>query len=168
MLGLELCPFAGPVLRDGSLRIVVSEASAPEGQLQAFLSELDKLQSAAEDAISTTLLVLEKGPVDFAAFLDLLDDANRLIDEAGLRGHLQIAHFHPAYQFEGEPPDGLSHYTNRSPLPTLHLLRESALERVLASYPDPEGIPARNIARLEAMGRGAVESLWEGFRPGGC
>ena len=130
------------------------------GWLQGFLEELDHLQRSPEREISTTLLVLERGPEDFDDFLSLVDNANDLLDEAGLRGHVQLAHFHPRYRFAAEPAEALSHYTNRSPLPTLHLLRESTLSRVLANYPAPEAIPARNIARLEALGRDRVRALW--------
>jgi hypothetical protein len=157
---MELCPFAGPVLRDNSLRIEVCDAADTEGQLRAFLRELDRLQHAGESALSTTLLVLENGPRGFEEFLALVEAADALLDDAGLRGVIQLAHFHPDYRFAGEPENALSHYTNRSPLPTIHLLREAMLSRLLAAYPDPENIPVRNIARLEALGRGRVEARW--------
>jgi hypothetical protein len=163
VLALELCPFAAPVVKDRSLRIAVSrEADAP-GQLRDFLGELDRLQGAGETEISTTLLVFERGPGDFDAFLGLLEQARALLEEAGLDGLVQLASFHPRYLFDGEPVDALSHYTNRSPLPVLHLLRESVLTRVLSQYPDPEAIPRRNISRLEDIGREAVEKLWGSF-----
>ena len=113
-----------------------------------------------ESKVATTLLVLADGPAEFPGFLELVDAAQRLIGEAGLEGIIQLAHFHPAYLFAGEPADDLSHFTNRSPLPVLHLLRESMLTRVLASYPDPGGIPGRNIASLQELGREEVERRW--------
>lgn len=161
VLALELCPFAGPVVRDESLRIAVSNAAEPETQLQDFLQELDLIQGSSEEAISTTLLVLAQGPAEFEDFLDLIENAQSLLERAGLEGVVQLAHFHPHYLFAGEPEDGLSHFTNRAPLPTLHLIRESMMSRVLESFPNPEAIPARNIARLDEMGRAAVEQRWQ-------
>ena len=161
MLDLELCPFAAPVLRDSSLRIAVSAADTTAGQLADYLAELDRLQAAEESAIATTLLVFEHGPPDFVDFLGLVEAAEDLLEEAGLAGTIQLAHFHPAYRFAGEPVDSLSHFTNRSPLPVIHLLREAMLTRVLSSYPDPESIPRRNIERLEALGREAVIARWQ-------
>jgi len=161
VLALELCPFAAPVIRDSSLRIAVSAGETLEQQLRDFLLELDLLQGCDESKISTTLLVFDPGPEDFETFLDLLEQAQGLLDAAGLEGLVQLASFHPHYRFAGEPADALSNFTNRSPRPVLHLLRESMLTRVLAQYPDAEDIPHRNIARLEAMGREAVEKLWK-------
>ncbi len=163
VLALELCPFAGPVVADSSLRVAVSSAADREQQVQDFLLELDRLQGSSEAEISTTLLVFDTGCRDFHAFLDLLDEANALLETAGLAGLVQLASFHPRYRFEGEPDDALSHYTNRSPFPTLHLLREAMVTRVLASYPDPAAIPVRNIARLESLGIEGVRELWADY-----
>jgi len=160
VLGLELCPFAAPVVDAGSLRIAASDAANPQSQLQAFLLELDRLQSADEDSIATTLLVLEQGPADFQAFMTLVDAAQELLEEAGLDELFQLAHFHPAYLFDGESPEGVSHLTNRSPLPVIHLLRESMLTRVLGSDPDAASIPDRNIARLESLSRQELQRRW--------
>ena len=148
-------------MRDNSLRIAVSPAPEPAEQLRDFLAELDFMQQVTEAEASTSLLVLSQGPGDFDAFMALVHDADDLLDAAGLRGVFQLAHFHPRYQFHGEAPQSLSHFTNRSPLPVLHLLRESTLTRVLEGYPNPEEIPGRNIERLEALGRDAVLSLWK-------
>lgn len=163
VLALDLCPFAAPVLHDEGLRIAVSTASDPVAQLRDFLLELDYLQEHSDVVVATTLLVLADGPTEFPDFLDLVDGAEQLIDEAGLEGIIQLAHFHPAYLFAGEPADDISHYTNRSPLPVLHLLRESMLTRVLASFPDPAGIPGRNTATLRELGREEVKRRWAGL-----
>ena len=160
VLALDLCPFAAPVLRDKGLRIAVCSAADPAQQLRDFLFELDYLQEKPESEVATTLLVLARGPAEFTAFLELLDAAQQLVAEAGLEGIIQLAHFHPAYLFASEPAADISHFTNRSPLPTLHLLRESMLTRVLASFPDPAGIPRRNIDTLRALGRDEVERRW--------
>jgi hypothetical protein len=164
VLALDLCPFAAPVLRDRSLRIAVSEALDSRGQLQDFLFELDYLQQRSESEVSTTLLVLSRGPADFENFLGLLEAAQQLLLDAGLEGVVQLAHFHPAYRFAGEDLNDLSHFTNRSPLPVLHLLRESMMTRVLAAYPDPAEIPRRNMETLRELGREGVERLWASLR----
>jgi hypothetical protein len=161
VLALELCPFAAPVIKDQSLRIAISEATTAEPQLRDLLAELDLLQSSDEAEISTTLLVFAAGLDDFEEFLDLLEQGQALLEDSGLAGLVQLASFHPHYCFEGEPAAALSNYTSRSPLPVLHLLRESQLTRVLEQYPDPAAIPQRNIARLDAMGREAIEALWD-------
>ena len=166
MLALDLCPFAAPVLRDETLRIAVASARHPAQQLEAFLKELDLLQQADECAISTTLLVYENGPAQFTEFLALVESADAMLDELNLRGIFQIAHFHPDYCFAGEPRTALSHYTNRSPLPTIHLLREAAVTRLVANYPEPETIPQRNIAKLESQGREAVLARWRTLHSG--
>lgn len=160
VLALELCPFAAPVVRDNSLRIAESTAADAEGCLRDFLSELDWIQSHTETEISTTLLAFSAALVEFEDYLDFLDRAQQLLEEAALEGQFQLASFHPQYQFESEPAGSLGNYTNRSPLPVVHILREGMMSRVLASYPDPEAIPGRNIERLEAMGNSAVRTLW--------
>jgi hypothetical protein len=161
VLALELCPFAAPVVRDGSLRIAISDAVEPAAQLRDFLLELDRLQSSPEQEISTTLLAFSQQPQNFDDFLDLVGEAQALLEESGLEGLVQLAHFHPLYQFANEAADGLSHYSNRSPLPIIHLIRESMLTRVLTAIPDPAEIPRANMARLEAMGRDEVQRRWQ-------
>ena len=163
VLALELCPFAAPVLRDQSLRIAVCEAVEPEQQLQHFLLELDRLQGSEETELSTTLLAFAKGPEAFEDFLDLVEQAQLLLEQAQLKGLVQLAHFHPLYQFANEPEGDPSHYTNRSPLPVIHLLRESMMSRAIEAYPDPEAIPGRNIDRLRALGIAEIERRWSGI-----
>lgn len=160
VLALELCPFAAPVLRDQSLRIAVCEAAETERQLQYFLAELDRLQASEEADISTTLLVFANGPAAFEDFLELVEQTQLLLEQVQLKGLVQLAHFHPQYRFANEPEGDPSHYTNRSPLPVIHLLRESMMGRVIEAYPDPEEIPGRNIARLRALGLEDVERRW--------
>ncbi len=157
MVGLNLCPFARPLVHGPGLRIAVCTADDSEQgvqQMQAFvLRELDLLQGSSEDDIATTLLAFTGGLERFDDYLDFLDEANVLLEAAGLEGVVQLASFHPEYQFAGEPPDAASHYSNRAPLPVIHLLREAMLERALAAWPEPEKIPQANIARLNSMGR---------------
>ncbi len=157
MVGLDLCPFARPLLQGPGLRIAVCTADDSEQglqQMQAFLlRELDLMQGSSEDEIATTLVAYAGGLARFDDYLDFLDQANELLEAAGLEGLIQLASFHPGYLFAGEAPDAASHYSNRAPLPVIHLLREDMLERALAAWPEPENIPRANIARLNSMGR---------------
>lgn len=120
---------------------------------EQLLRELDLLQGTSAEEIATTLLAFTGGLARFDDYLDFLERANDLLEAAGLEGVIQLASFHPDYQFAGEPLDAASHYSNRSPLPVIHLLREDMLERALANWPEPEKIPQANIARLNALGR---------------
>ncbi len=157
VVGLDLCPFARPVVQGTGLRIGICAADDSEDGLlrmqEDLLRELDLLQGTGAEEIATTLLAFTGGLARFDDYLDFLDHANDLLQAAGLEGVIQLASFHPEYQFAGEPPDAASHYSNRAPLPVIHLLREDMLERALANWPEPEKIPETNIARLNAMGR---------------
>ncbi len=163
VVGLNLCPFARPVLTSPSLRITVSDALDPAQLRRFFLAELDCLQRRSEAEIATSLLVFSAALGTFDDYLDFLDEARDLLQAAGLEGLVQLASFHPHYLFEGEDPASASHYSNRSPWPLIHLIREDMLERVLQDFPDPEGIPSANIATLEAVGRDELERRWLGL-----
>lgn len=159
--GLNLCPFVKPVLLADSIRIAVAEqAVSLEDRLQHVEQELQRLETEPEDKLSTTLLVFPEQLEDFYQYLEFVDQANQLLDLQGLRGEIQIASFHPDYLFAEEPANDLSHYTNRSPWPTLHFIREAQLSRVLDDYANPELIPENNIRRLNEMGREQVEVLF--------
>jgi hypothetical protein len=109
------------------------------------------------------LIVLPRAPAGFADFWDWVQVAGEFLAEAGLEGEFQLASFHPRYRFAGSTAGELGNYTNRSPAPILHLLREDSVSRAVAAHPDPQGIPARNIERLNQMGRLAVHELWQTF-----
>jgi hypothetical protein len=160
VVGLNLCPFARPLLGADSLRIAVCEASDAGGVRLAFLRELDLLQRSEESEIATTLLAFPAALEAFGDYLDFLEEAQQLVAAAGLEGVVQLASFHPHYQFAGEAPGAASHYSNRSPYPLLHLLREEMLSRVLADDADPEAIPARNVATLEGIGVAELARRW--------
>ncbi len=160
VVGLNLCPFARPLLGTRGLRIAVCTATAAADLRRAFLRELDLLQSSPEDEIATSLLAFPAALGDFEDYLEFLDEAQALLIESGLEGEVQLASFHPHYLFADEPADAASHYSNRSPYPLIHLLREDMLSRVLAEDSDPEQIPARNIATLEGIGAAALEQRW--------
>ncbi len=161
VVGLALCPFAEPVLRANTLRIAVSDARTEADLAAATLTELDLLQSAPESELVTSVLVFSAALGDFDDYLDFLGLAEALLEEAGLEGVVQIASFHPNYCFAEVEPNDASHYSNRSPYPMLHFIREAALTRALENYPDPELIPERNIERLRKLGTPAALQLRE-------
>ncbi|MGB0668746.1 MAG: DUF1415 domain-containing protein [Porticoccaceae bacterium] len=151
VVGLNLCPFARPVIAADGLRLTVCKSSALEDIAALYLQELELICESPESEIATSLLVLPAGLEDFDSYLDFVDNANHLLEEQGLAGTIQLASFHPRYQFEGEPEGAASHYTNRSPYPMIHFLREDMVARALADFPNPQDIPRRNIQTLEAM-----------------
>ncbi len=164
VVGLNLCPFARPLLDDPALRIAVCSASEPAELQRAFLTELDLLQTSPEAQVATSLLVFTAALAEFNDYLDFLDEAQSLLEAAGLAGLVQLASFHPDYRFEGEAPDSAGHFSNRAPWPTIHFIREDMLSRALGDYPDPDRIPARNIATLEGLGVPELERRWRSLR----
>lgn len=146
VLDLQLCPFAYAPHRQNRIAYQSSKAQTVEAALLDLEQALQELQAHPE--ISTSLLIFESGFAHFFDYLDLLDLANLLIDQLNLRGHYQLASFHPKYLFAGEDEQASSHYSNRSPFPMLHLIREAEMELALAHYPQPENIPIRNQALL--------------------
>lgn len=157
VVGLNLCPFAKRELVRDRVRFVVSDAGTEDELLQALHAELQRLED--EPDVETTLLIHPGVLQDFALYNEFLDAADGLLVYLELEGVYQVASFHPQYQFGGTRPDDAENYTNRSPFPMLHLLREESLERAIAGYPDPEGIPERNIQRVEELGVEKMRSL---------
>lgn len=157
VVGLNLCPFARPFVLENQplsqgLRIALCPDTEAESLQRAFLRELDTLQSSPEQEVGTTLLVFPAALRSFEKYLNFLADAQELLAEAGLEGHVQLASFHPDYEFEGEEPGAASHFSNRAPYPIIHILREDMMERVLRDFPNPETIPIENIQTLENIG----------------
>ncbi|MFO7529173.1 MAG: DUF1415 domain-containing protein [Marinobacter sp.] len=150
VMGYNLCPFAKRELVRNRVRFVVSEAETEDDLLHALHSELQRLDDELE--IETTLLIHPAVLQDFGPYNEFLDAADSLLAYLEMEGVYQIASFHPDYQFEGTEPDSAENYTNRSPFPMLHLLREASLEAAIDSYPDVEGIPDRNIELMEKLG----------------
>ena len=160
VIGLNLCPFARSVYVKNQVRIVVSRAR----HLDAFLDELDReldlLQNTPAEEVDTTLLVHPTLFPDFEVFNDFMNVVDDVVAEHELEGVIQVANFHPDFLFEGEALDDMSHCTNRSPYPTLHLLREDSVERAVASDGgDAEKIVERNIATLRELGKAAWQQL---------
>ncbi|SHE98716.1 hypothetical protein SAMN02745148_01523 [Modicisalibacter ilicicola DSM 19980] len=147
----DICPFARRELERDSIRYVMASAENLEEALLALIDECRRLDD--DPSIETTLLVLPNGVEDFDDYLDLLGLAEGLLEDQGYEGVYQLASFHPDYCFHGVDEDDPANYTNRSPHPMLHLLREASIERVLASFAHPERIPERNAALLRGMGR---------------
>lgn len=160
VIGLNLCPFARPLLGADNLRIAVCEETAPVLLRRAYLLELDLLQNSTEQEIATSLLAFPHALGDFQDYLQFLDQAQGLLVESGLEGLVQLASFHPQYLFEGEQESAASHYSNRAPYPLIHLLREDMLSRVLEDFADPDQIPDRNIQTLDDLGVEELERRW--------
>lgn len=157
VIGLDLCPFAGRELSLGRIRFQVSDATSPDILLEHARRELLELEK--DDSIGTTLLIHPLVLGDFGAFNQFLDAGDALLAALDLTGVYQIASFHPEYRFAGTAADDAGNYTNRSPAPMLHFLRESDVERAIAGHPDVAGIPVRNVERMDAMGTEALERL---------
>lgn len=167
VVGLNLCPFASLPFAKKTIRYAVCDAVQPEIVAERLAGELALLAEADPAIAQTTLLIVPNAFADFLDFNDFLDVADALVEEAGLSGVLQVASFHPDYQFADEAPDDLSHWTNRSPHPVLHLIREDDIDRAAATHPDVDGIPDANIARLRELGRPALEALFDRCRAAG-
>ncbi len=161
VIGLNLCPFAKAVYVKNQVRIVVSAAPHLDGLLEDLDRELDFLAAANPDEVDTTLLIHPALLPDFLDFNDFMQLAEAAVDEHELEGIIQIASFHPAFQFADTGADDIGNCTNRAPYPTLHLLREASIERAVAAFPEAETIYQRNIETLEALGRAGWEALWK-------
>lgn len=152
VIGLNLCPFAKAVQVQGKVRYVVSAATTMEDLLYELAAELNHLHDTPPEQTDTTLLIHPRVLTDFLDYNDFLEAADALVADIGLEGELQVASFHPQYQFEGTEPDDITNFTNRSPYPTLHLLREDSIDRAVAAFPNPESIFDTNMATLEKLG----------------
>ena len=152
VIGLNLCPFAKAVYVKDQVRFVLSDATTPEALVEQLAEELLLLRDTPAEQIDTTLIIHPDVLTDFLDYNDFLDNADAAIETLDLQGILQVASFHPQYQFAGAAPDDVSNYTNRSPYPTLHLLREDSVERAVAAFPDPDVIVERNIETLDKLG----------------
>lgn len=152
VIGLDLCPFARAVYIRDQVRFAVSEAETPEDLLEHLLSELRTIAAASPEEIDTTLLIHPWVLEDFLDYNDFLDVAEDAVVRLGLEGEIQVASFHPEYQFAGTEPDDIGNYTNRSPYPILHLLREESVERAVAAFPDTSGIFEKNIETMRRLG----------------
>lgn len=152
VIGLNLCPFAKSVYVKNQVRIVVSDARHIDGFLEDLDRELDYLAAIDPETTDTTLLIHPTLFPDFLDFNDVHQIADEAVVEHELDGVIQIASFHPEYQFEGTEPDDITNYTNRAPFPTLHLIREESLDKAVEAFPEAEMIFERNIETMKKLG----------------
>ena len=150
IIGLNFCPFAKKEFVNESIHYYLSKETSFDKALETLVHQCEFL--ANNSSIETGLVIFDSGFGEFEQYLDLLDFANQLIVDSGYEGIFQIASFHPNYCFEGEESDDAANFTNRSPYPMLHILREDSLEKVLASYKNPELIPEQNITVAREKG----------------
>lgn len=159
VIGLNLCPFAKAVHVKQQIHYAVSLAVGHADIRLALVAELRDLLAHDPAVRDTTLLILPNALPDFLAFNDFLGVADRTLNKLKLDGRVQIASFHPAYQFADAAPDDMAHCTNRAPYPILHLLREDSVTRAVAAFPDAESIYQRNIATLNQLGQAGWHAL---------
>lgn len=157
VVGLNLCPFAKRELSEGRVRFSVSGAKTEAELLRDLEAEFSILES--DRSVETTLLIHPDALRDFRAYNDFLDMADQRLVAMNLDGIYQIASFHPDYQFEGTLANDVENFTNRSPLPMLHIIRERSVERAVANFPDAAQIPTRNIARMKLLGSEKVVAM---------
>lgn len=160
VIGLGLCPFAQSVYSAARVRFQVSAQRSAAGLLGELHAELLYLHRADAASCETTLLIHPWVLTDFIEFNDFLQICDQAVADLDLEGELQVASFHPQYQFAGTQPHDIENCTNRSPYPTLHLLRESSIERALTAVPDPDSIYQNNILRLRRLGMAGWAALW--------
>jgi hypothetical protein len=151
VIGLNLCPFAKAVVVKNQVRYVVCHDADPEAVLQLLQTELKHLAHADPEAVDTTLLIAPNLWPEFLDFNEFLFDCDAVLQSLDLEGVLQIADFHPRYQFAGVDADDISNFTNRAPYPTLHLLREDSIDKAVAAFPEAAHIYEKNILTLQAM-----------------
>ncbi|MFZ3154768.1 DUF1415 domain-containing protein [Pseudomonas sp.] len=152
VIGLNLCPFAKAVQVKGQVRYVVCASAEAEALLAMLIDELQHLANCPAQQTDTTLLIHPAALSDFLDFNDFLAVVDDTLDELGYSGTLQVASFHPQFQFADTGVNDVSNATNRSPYPTLHILREASIDRAVAAFPDPQAIFDANIQTLEDLG----------------
>jgi hypothetical protein len=157
VIGLNLCPFAKSVHVKGQIRYVVSESTDPFTVLDELDAELRLLAEADPAAIDTTLLIVPHALADFAEYNDFLMFADQRLRSLRLAGDLQIASFHPDYQFGDNGPHDIENYTNRAPYPILHLLREASIARAVEAFPDAADIYERNMQTMRRLGHDGLK-----------
>jgi len=160
VIGLNLCPFAENPYRGDRVRFQISEQRSAAGLLEELRAELSRLALADPKDCETALLIHPWVLSDFIEYNDFLEVCDEAVLELDLEGVLQVASFHPKYQFSGSQPEDIENYTNRSPYPMLHLLREASVERAVEAVGDTEEIYRRNIRTLRALGHAGWRRLW--------
>ena len=159
VIGLNLCPFAKAVHVKKQIRYVVSDATTPEQLLSTLMDELQTLSDLDPEQVDTTLLIHPHVLNDFLDYNEFLDVADAAVEDLDLVGELQVASFHPDYQFADSEPNDIDNYTNRSPYPTLHLLREDSIARAVEAFPEASDIFDKNIETLRQLGHDGWDKL---------
>jgi hypothetical protein len=159
VIGLNLCPFANAVYIKDQIRYVVSEASTPEALAEELVRELQFLDETDANVVDTTLFIHPYALTDFLDYNDFLDITEGILVDLDLEGIIQIASFHPDYQFAGTQADDIENYTNRGPYPMLHLLRETSIERAVKIFPEAHVIFEKNIATMQRLGLAAWQRM---------
>ncbi|TFW35694.1 DUF1415 domain-containing protein [Massilia horti] len=159
VIGLNLCPFAKSVYIKEQVRYVVSSATTPEALLEDLMNELQNLSDADPEKVDTTLLIHPFVLQDFEEYNEFLDVADAAVEDMHLDGELQVASFHPHYQFADSDANDISNYTNRAPYPILHLLREDSVARAVEAFPEAADIFEKNIATMEELGHDGWDKL---------
>ena len=160
VIGLNLCPFTKAVHAKKQIRYVVSDADTPEALLELLMDELQTLSDTPAEQVDTTLIIHPHVLNDFEDYNEFLDVADAALEDMGLVGELQVASFHPDYQFADTDRNDIGNYTNRSPYPTLHLLREDSVERAVEAFPEAEAIFEKNIETMEKLGHDGWDKLF--------
>jgi len=160
VIGLNLCPFAKSVHVKKQIRYAVTGAQTADELLSELEHELQTLAETDPATLDTTLLIHPQAMTDFIDFHFFLAEADAALKNLGFDGVFQIASLHPHYEFAGSEPDDIENYTNRSPYPTLHLLREASIDRAVAAFPDAADIFERNIELMQRLGHEGWRRLW--------
>lgn len=161
VIGLNLCPFAKAVHVKNQVRYAVSAATTPQALQADLVRELEALAQVDPAVVDTTLLVHPQVLGDFLDYNDFLDVVDATLVELDLDGVIQVASFHPDYQFAGTAADDIENFSNRSPYPTLHLIRESSLDEAIKAFPQAERIYETNIETLRQLGHAGWQRLWQ-------
>lgn len=165
VIGLNLCPFAKAPHVKGQIHYAVSEAKGLEGLRDELVSQLQALAGLPAEQRETTLLIVPHMLRDFLDFNDFLDEADAVLQALDMEGQFQVASFHPDFQFAGTEPDDITNFTNRSPYPTLHLIREASIDRAVEAFPEAETIYEANMATMERLGPEGWKKLDVGPTP---
>lgn len=159
VIGLNLCPFAKAVHVRGQVHYALSRAQTPRELARDLVHELQDLVALDPAARETTLLMAPDCLAEFLEFNDFLAEADRALVDLELEGVIQIAGFHPDFQFANTPANDIANYTNRAPYPTLHLLREASVDRAVDAFPQAESIFERNMLAMEELGHAGWQAL---------
>jgi hypothetical protein len=160
VIGLNLCPFAKHPFKSDKIRYVLHKGNDLNVLSETLVAELRLLAKADSVELETTLIIVPDSLFDFEDYLNYVDFSEQILEELELDGVIQVASFHPLYQFDGTKTDDVENYTNRSPYPMLHLLKESSVTWAVDNFPDVDEIPNKNIETMKNLGIEKVKEYW--------